>query len=85
MTRATPESELGVREAADFLGVTGSHLLTLLANREISSRREGDALYVRIGDLLRYRDENKSRRLATLTQNGLKNFVNRLRPYADEL
>ena len=58
--------ELTTHQAATFLGVSRPHLIKLLETGQISFRRVGTKRRVLASDLLRYREENTSKRLQTL-------------------
>jgi excisionase family DNA binding protein len=60
------EQEIGTQEAADLLGVSRPHLVKLLDAGTIASRKVGVQRRVRAGDVLGYRENEKTARRKAL-------------------
>ncbi len=61
-------AELSTIEAADLLGVSRPHLVKLLDSGQIACRRVGEHRRIPLDDLLRYREENKAKRLDVIAE-----------------
>ena len=61
------QAELTTNQAADLLGVSRPFLIKLLEAGQIAFRQVGTKRRIPVSDLLRYRDENRAKRLETLT------------------
>lgn len=62
------QAELTTGQAADLLGISRPHIVKLLEEGKIAFRQVGTKRRVPVSDLLRYREENKAQRLATLSE-----------------
>jgi len=62
------QAELTTSQAADLLGVSRPHVIKLLDAGDIAFRQVGTKRRIPVSDLLRYREENKARRLGVLAE-----------------
>ncbi len=61
-------AELTMRQAADLMQVSRTHLVQLLDDERIASRKVGSHRRVRVEDILAYRRETESRRRKALDE-----------------